>query len=217
MATKSILLYAELLANIRQISIVAELPSPCTSNTTAQLSQDLGSLSVEHDGQKAIIRLPDQVARVLLPVPPAGRRELSWRLPLSATAPGKRQGDFMNDAMAPWSAKKLSRDIAIVCRQCKNILVERGTITCWKDLPSENWAEMMDFWLCHKPNHKHAPGDGEGENLTEKKGYGANNRFIAGSGTGFVDLTYLLLNPENCRGVKVSASSLLLSGFHLNT
>ncbi|KAK9472524.1 HECT-like ubiquitin-conjugating enzyme-binding-domain-containing protein [Dipodascopsis tothii] len=23
------------------------------------------------------------------------------------------------------------------------------------DLPSENWAEMMDFWHCHKPDHGH--------------------------------------------------------------
>lgn len=36
----------------------------------------------------------------------------------------------------------------------------------WKDLPSGNWAEMMDFWHCHKPDpeggHEHGDGEGEG-------------------------------------------------------
>lgn len=87
---------------------------------------------------------------------------------------------FLDDGQDsnPWSIKQLKRletkskingSIAnaaqFKCKSCESKLISSETITTWKALPSETWAEMMDFWHCHKPsddgghNHSHAHSD----------------------------------------------------------
>lgn len=78
--------------------------------------------------------------------------------------------------------------------------MSKNTIKAWKDLPSENWAEMMEFWHCHKP-HDHDQRDPES---LASKGYGANNAISAQPGIGFVDLTSFLFAESDCDGLKVS-------------
>lgn len=74
----------------------------------------------------------------------------------------------------------------------------------WMDLPNENWAEMMDFWHCHKPHEHHLPGHTHGrDSVGKEKGYAASNRIMAKKGIGYVDLAYLLLAEEDCLGVQV--------------
>jgi hypothetical protein len=80
-------------------------------------------------------------------------------------------------------------------------IVEAGTLQVWKDLPSENWAEMMEFWHCHKPHeHKHGNDD---DDLTNR-GYGASSRIAAQSSVGFVDLTSFLLAESDVLKSSVS-------------
>jgi len=83
-----------------------------------------------------------------------------------------------------------------------------GSIQSWRDLPSQNWAEMMDFWHCHKPSvPKKQTANGSHNTYLEEKGYGANTGFVARRGVGFVDLTYFLVSTEDCLGVKVCRES----------
>ncbi|KAF4989583.1 hypothetical protein FGRMN_9045 [Fusarium graminum] len=79
-------------------------------------------------------------------------------------------------------------------------------------LPSENWAEMMEFWHCHKP-HDHEHQDPES---LASKGYGANHAISAQQGTGFVDLTSFLFSEPDCRGLKYSSST-MDAGFGLSS
>ncbi|OCL11743.1 hypothetical protein AOQ84DRAFT_286583, partial [Glonium stellatum] len=93
---------------------------------------------------------------------------------------------------------------------CEGGLLGLGRVKGWRDLPSENWAEMMDFWHCHKPSEHHDHGHGHGglghgEEAGKSKGYAASNRLRAIKGTGFVDLGAFLVREEDCEGVKVSA------------
>jgi len=75
----------------------------------------------------------------------------------------------------------------------------------WKDLPSENWAEMMDFWHCHKPTeHESHAGHSDEETATANKGYAANSKFTAQNKVGFVDLTTFLLDAKDCNNIRVS-------------
>jgi hypothetical protein len=61
---------------------------------------------------------------------------------------------------------------------------------------------MMEFWHCHKPDVPVGEkGDEEGDNTM--KGYGANTRMMAHRGVGKVDLTYFLLDGEDCSGLEV--------------
>jgi hypothetical protein len=199
------LIYAELLSNIRQVSVIASLPTPSNKDTTAALSDDRLQLKLAHNGATVGLILPAQVAAVSsLQQPKLGSREISWRLALPSTASTNNRADPADAATAPWSASKLSEQSQVSCRKCGNILLDTGSVRSWKDLPSENWAEMMDFWHCHKPSvPKKGAANGHHDTHLEEKGYGANARFMARCGVGVVDLTYFLLSKEDCRGVKV--------------
>jgi hypothetical protein len=99
----------------------------------------------------------------------------------------------------PWNAVDMQAGSAIRCRKCDHAIVKEGVIGTWKDLPSENWAEMMEFWHCHKP-HDH--GSTDDEHLT-KRGYGASNAISAQPGVGFVDITSFMFAESDCNSLSV--------------
>ncbi|KAI1089623.1 ubiquitin-conjugating enzyme E2-binding protein [Rostrohypoxylon terebratum] len=209
-ASQSILIYSELLSNIRQVSAVCLLPTPSLETTSAVISSDSLVFTIHHNGVKASVRLPGQV-RVSNPpreqklpqLHEVGAQYLSWRLPL-ATTPEQHVVSTPEFQTIPWSANDLQSESPVTCRTCRAVIVEPGTIKVWKDLPSENWAEMMEFWHCHKPHdHGHGHSHDHDENLTSK-GYGASSRISAQDSVGFVDLTSFLLSETD-----VSASSII--------
>ncbi|KAI1456003.1 ubiquitin-conjugating enzyme E2-binding protein [Annulohypoxylon moriforme] len=198
-ASQSVLIYAELLSNIRQVSIACLLPTPIQEATSAIISSDSLVFTIHHDGIETSVRLPGQVQvhdpprKQILPrqLKP-GSKYLSWRLPLANTLE-HHAAYALEDQTIPWSANDLQTESSVTCRTCSATIVEPGTIKVWKDLPSENWAEMMEFWHCHKP-HDQRHGHEHDESLTSKA-YGASSRISAQPGVGFVDLTSFLL-PE---------------------
>ncbi|EEY19840.1 conserved hypothetical protein [Verticillium alfalfae VaMs.102] len=158
---------------------------------------------VTHRGESKAARLPGRVsAPSALPIPstpPSGPTSLAWRLPVSTSVALPSTRDELQPTV-PWSARDLTPRSATACRQCGEAVVPEDRLDVWKDLPSENWAEMMDFWHCHKP-HDHDQekngDDGDDEHLT-KRGYGANSSIAAQTRVGFVDLTSFLLAEEDC-------------------
>lgn len=212
-STPAALIYAELLSNIRQVSVVASLPTPSTLDTRATISDDGLRLNLLHNGVTVPLILPAQVAAVSILQPPKpGSQEVSWRMALPSMTLTNNGATSADSPYAPWCASKLSEQSHVACRKCGNSLVAAGSIHSWKDLPSENWAEMMDLWHCHKPNlPQNQTANGSHESHLEEKGYGANIRFMARHGVGFVDLTYFLLSKEDCLGVKVNISHSVLS------
>ena len=210
-------LYAELLANIRQISLAASLPSPSDGSTQATLSADCRTVELRHRGSACQLTLPARAAlggaRLPIQDKQKGGCMLSWRLPLDASSASSSPPPGQADDAPPWSATDLAAGAAVTCRQCGADVVPSGAVTVWKDLPSENWAEMMEFWHCHKPHtapHDHGDGDGAGkadEKSLASRGYGASSAIAAQEGVGFVDLTTLLFAEADCRGVTVSRFS----------
>ncbi|PNH29189.1 hypothetical protein BJF96_g7454 [Verticillium dahliae] len=206
----TVVIYAELLPNIRHISVAVSLPSPVDASTSVQTSAHGDSILVTHRGESTEARLPGPVsAPSALPIPatpPSGPTSLAWRLPVSTsvTLPSTRHE---LQPTVPWSAHDLTPKAAVACRQCGEAVVPEGRLHVWKDLPSENWAEMMDFWHCHKPHdhgqEKNGDGDHDDEHLT-KRGYGANSSIAAQTRVGFVDLTSFLLAEEDCTGLRFS-------------
>ncbi|PNH36167.1 hypothetical protein VD0004_g9943, partial [Verticillium dahliae] len=204
----TVVIYAELLPNIRHISVAVSLPSPVDASTSVQTSAHGDSILVTHRGESTEARLPGPVsAPSALPIPatpPSGPTSLAWRLPVSTsvTLPSTRHE---LQPTVPWSAHDLTPKAAVACRQCGEAVVPEGRLHVWKDLPSENWAEMMDFWHCHKPHdhgqEKNGDGDHDDEHLT-KRGYGANSSIAAQTRVGFVDLTSFLLAEEDCTGLR---------------
>ncbi|KGY15239.1 hypothetical protein PABG_11817 [Paracoccidioides brasiliensis Pb03] len=151
--------------------------------------------------------------------------ELTYRLQVDETSPsvGPRLPDggasFVNNGLqVPWTSKDMNSESRIRCRQCKNILFnpsETGGII-WKDLPSSDWAEMMDLWHCHKPD-AHEDGHGDATNYTGPhvndenetiKGYGAANQIVCAPGTVLIDILSFMMAEDDCQGLEKSKPSL---------
>lgn len=159
--------------------------------------------------------LPAQVAQSSqLQKPVLGSQELSWRLPLSLSC--VLSSDLAQSNDVPWSSKhfqEVGGGFSYCCRQCGCVIVEKGVIEMWKDLPSENWAEMMEFWHCHKPDVHEDDHDGSsdiagGDEASQTtRGYGANTKLAAQSGICFVDLTTFLLSETDCPSLSTESNS----------
>lgn len=211
----SITLYAELLLHIRAITLFASLRTVHTRETNAKLSTDGSRLTVSHEGQSATIRLPIKVkgggdAALSLPAQPPSK-ELSLRLQIEekddSDLLGTLQSEERKANIVPWDGAFLakSKHVEIHCRSCQQVIITKGRIEEWRDLPNENWAEMMDFWHCHKPDEHHLH-DHTHETVVGKKGYAAGNRLRAIGKIGFIDLTGFLLKEHDCEGVEVGYS-----------
>ncbi|KAL7945976.1 ubiquitin-conjugating enzyme E2-binding protein [Trichoderma barbatum] len=194
--------YAELLSNIRQVSVRATLSSPSDSTTKAEILDDGCRIQIHHQGKVRALDLPARVLiRSTIPIPENGSQDLAWRLPVPAAETQLTRFSAENQCV-PWSSQDLMVGSYIRCRHCNHDIVQRGRIKSWKDLPSENWAEMMEFWHCHKPHdHGHEHHDGE---ALSKRGYGANSAITAQPEAGFVDLTSFMFSESDCDGLSFS-------------
>ncbi|KAG2413861.1 hypothetical protein HFD88_003051 [Aspergillus terreus] len=244
----SLYLHAELLPNIRHITLYISLPAniPKTLLPKITLSDSRRAVSVSlpepHDHVSDTIKLPAQVneaARRTLATSSTPNqtpqsqteshtREYSFRMLIDdRTGPLLREEPL--DAFVPWTATDMRPATRLRCRVCENMLLERPmarrpdadtiengiepTGWMWKDLPSGNWAEMMDFWHCHKPDPEPdtaaaaAAGNLSQEQSAVVKGYGAANRVVATPGTVLVDVATFLVSGTDCRGVNVNAQA----------
>ncbi|KXT13227.1 hypothetical protein AC579_1727 [Pseudocercospora musae] len=200
-------LYAEHLVNIRALSVQAALSTVSNKQTRATLSADGDKLTLEHDGETASIRLPIQVPGghndATLTIPAAPTRDLSFRVSLQEKPESNgllANGTIDCENVVPWAADALTADTEIRCVLCTSVLVQRHSVSIWKNLPSENWAEMMDFWHCHRPHvpHNH-------DHKAPAKGYGADSTLAIQSGVGLVDPVDFVFAPEDCSSLKVGA------------
>lgn len=191
------LFHAELLSNIRSITASIHLPSP--SNPSTKLTRLTPSqLQLCHDGETTTLNLPANVtvsavtlfekSRIVL-----GETELSYRLPVAPESCSESRTTSEN--YVPWSAVSLSsstKEVSLRCKSCSSELVPGKTINTWKDLPSGNWADMMDFWHCHKPEAESTQTNA-GDRYT-----GLQGGYAAVNGTALVELTYFLVAEGNC-------------------
>jgi hypothetical protein len=211
----AIMLYAELLLHVRTITLFASLRTHHSRETKAQLSADGSCITVSHEGQSATISLPLKMegtgnATLELPAQPPSK-ELTLRLQME-----EREGSELIGLMAeerkanivPWDGTAMNRidKPKILCKNCEREILPADKIRQWKDLPNENWAEMMDFWHCHKPDERHLH-DHTHEAAIGQKGYAAGSRLLATAGIGFVDLTSFLFKEQDCPGAEVSHTS----------
>ncbi|RAH83660.1 hypothetical protein BO86DRAFT_308210 [Aspergillus japonicus CBS 114.51] len=186
------------------------------------------STQPQEENTMETMKLPARVtegARYVLRAPqwqhtPEGRRESSFRMQVDADngkgllagSGEKEEEEEPVGGFVPWRAPDMRPGTRVRCRGCEGVVLDpqqpsRSEGWVWKDLPSGNWAEMMDFWHCHKPDPEvgHGHGDGEGRpddpNATVK-GYGAANQVVATVGTILVDVATFLVAAEDCLGVK---------------
>lgn len=210
-----ITLYAELLLHVRTVTMFASLRTHHSRETTAKLSSDGTAITVTHEGHSATINMPFAVqgggdAEMTLPSEPPSK-DITLRMQLEeledSDVLGTLQSEDRKANVVPWDGASLQAQsgLQVRCVRCKGVLVPSGNIAHWRDLPNENWAEMMDFWHCHKPDEHHLH-DHVHESAIEGKGYAAGNKLKAVEGLGFVDLTSFLLAAQDCEGAQVRPS-----------
>lgn len=203
-------LYAEHLVNIRTLSLQASLSTVSNQQTKATLTADGNTLTLSHEGEVASIQLPIRVPGghndATLTIPAAPTRDLSFRISLQEKpgANGLLTNVSHEDThVIPWTATVLTPYTEIACKSCNSVIIFRGRVKVWKDLPSENWAEMMDFWHCHRP---HVPHNHDKD--VPQKGYSADSRLALVSGVGMVDPVDFVLAAEDCENITVGAASI---------
>lgn len=258
-ADVSLYLHAELLPNIRQITLYASLSqSPALEGIRPeiQLSESCRAVTVSlpepFNHVTETIKLPARVSD-------ATRRTLNINT-ASAATPGARQPtvsshdysfrmqidgndqalvprDELMDDYVPWTAADMSSSTRIRCRTCGTAFMNAASLRAtsseenqdhpkgwvWKDLPSGNWAEMMDFWHCHKPDpHEDDPKTEataalqiEDQNA-QIKGFGASSRVEAIPGTVLIDVATFLLAVSDCVGLKKVRSARPIVLLHLS-
>lgn len=221
-------MYAEYLPKLQKISIVISLPTPSEWKTKILIGEDANTLHVYHETISTKMALPvnssirdEQLGFGSSEISP-GHTKLSWRIKpadsviKAAEAMAKTGAEVVR---VPWSAADLNVEVDVVCRKCRSVILTKEKLKQWKDLPSENWAEMMEFWHCHKPitangdkedygdtdSHTDGPASSKAsDDPLASRGYGANMAITAQSGVGFVDLTNFLFYGQDCRGLMVS-------------
>ncbi|KAJ5215224.1 uncharacterized protein N7498_001631 [Penicillium cinerascens] len=247
-ADVSLYLHAELLPNIRQITLYISLPqTPALTGIQPeiQLSGSRKAVTVTlhkpFDHVSETIKLPTRVSdatwRTLnaktapsAPSKPgqstASGHDYSFRMQIDPSEQASAPRDELTDDHVPWTAADMSSSTCIRCRACgtaflnESILqessVNEGLDThqgwVWKDLPSGNWAEMMDFWHCHKPDPHEDDTKDEAtialrieEQNAQVKGYGASSRVEAIPGNVLIDVATFLLAESDCAGLKKSS------------
>jgi len=201
-------LYAEHLLNIRTLSIQASLSTISNEETRATLSADGSTLTLHHEGEKASIELhvaiPGDRSDATLTIPAAPTKDLTFRLQVEE----KTNSDnilghgYPDDRLFdPWTAASLTLGTEVSCSKCSAILLPRDRIHTWKDLPSEGWAEMMDFWHCHKPYAPH--GHGQDRNVGQHKAYSAAGKLAIEAGVGLVGAMEFVFAREDTQNVTV--------------
>ena len=183
--------------NIQQVTVFATLPSEQNDTTVFELSSDKVTLTLTHDCQHAAIVLPGEIAvSTILDVPRSTDNSIFLRLQASSDVELAAAEGYRTSGKVPWSASSLSAHTRIACNFCSAVIVD-GTVQSWKDLPSENWAEMMDFWHCHKPSN-------DSRHSTESsKGYSAADRIHTRSGVALVDTCHIIVAAGDCKNIIV--------------
>ncbi|KAJ5937344.1 hypothetical protein N7454_004644 [Penicillium verhagenii] len=240
-ANPPLYLHAELLPNIRQITLYVSIPRNLSLDATVrpqiQLSESCKAVTVSLPNPlqnvTETVKLPARVsdaARLILNsnTPPIKQsihasHDYSFRMQIDPTDPTLMPKDELTDDHVPWTATDMSISTRIRCRACSTPFLHASGPNIprdecedghkdkeipgwsWKDLPSGNWAEMMDFWHCHKPDpHEDDPKSEakaalkvEEENA-QIKGYGAGSRVEAISGTVLIDVATFLVAESDC-------------------
>ncbi|KAL2854902.1 ubiquitin-conjugating enzyme E2-binding protein [Aspergillus pseudoustus] len=164
-------------------------------------------------------------------------QEYSYRMPVDDEDVQRSALEEVMDGFVPWAAGDMDSSTKLRCRACEGVLLDvpephvgnkalqsgknvepQPVRWTWKDLPSYHWAEMMDFWHCHKPDEPEHAGDAAAKKSAEYensqvKGYGASNQVLAIPGTVLVDVATFLVSDRDCKGLKkVSAEQTDNSG-----
>lgn len=202
--TSIIHLYAELLLNIRAVTLTGTVQNDQQPDSNIEIIYSDSSIVVKHANDESVLNFPivsfiEQ--KTTLPISVGQARNFSCRAAVKHKVPNVLASLEHLDEKTPLSAASLKAKSGMYCAQCRTSIVSPAVIHSWRDLPSENWAEMMDFWHCHKPQDHSSNQEGD---ALLNKGYAASKRLSSIPLIGLVDPMSILFSRGDCIGVAVS-------------
>lgn len=154
--------YVELLSRIRSVSVLVEEEDENVvfiAKKLVQIDSKLIKLILE-DEESIDIPLPIDVPQIpnLSSCFQQKGNIVSIRLPLVDAERDRSTNALMSiSSNYKWNASYLRKSVVnytFNCSSCNNPLISSTKVKSVLDMPSELWAEMMDFWHCHKPDTK---------------------------------------------------------------
>ncbi|AMD20968.1 HEL313Wp [Eremothecium sinecaudum] len=146
--------YAEHLPRIGSVSVIIE------SNDSKVLVKnvDPNQLTVQDgDDSKITINLPCEVQVDNTPQLSYQGKDCVIRLKAKINSSNvylDRASNFMVafSHRSKWNKSDLSKGFEFECSECGAVLLSKFEFNRVLDMPSEFWAEFMDYWHCHKPH-----------------------------------------------------------------
>ncbi|RCK55466.1 hypothetical protein Cantr_04109 [Candida viswanathii] len=162
--------FTEYLPRLNTISVVTDVSEDFKLEEIASVSLITPQeLSIQaKDAPPIKIKLPVSITEIKISGVRLSNNTLSFSIKLSGTS--QDTVPFTDQTIEQWSCKDLTKtpklgshhSFKFVCRNCQQQLIDSSRFN-FKDMPSELWYEMMDFWHCHKPeNHEEHKKDYKG-------------------------------------------------------
>lgn len=136
--------FTEHLSRINCVSVcidIDEAPVELIASGTTLVIRFASSRSVDiplcSEVKPAVIKTTDVQSNITIRLPcfgqPSRPRDF-WRFPV------------------PLKASDVTPHSRFTCTVCQHLVTDK--VEKFKSMPSENWAELMDFWHCHKPHEE---------------------------------------------------------------
>lgn len=178
---------AEHLPRIGSVSVVIEGSNAVTiTNITSFF------LDIEDDtGNHAQIKLPHPVDPKSVQTVCTNNSQTHIKLKVQQSTGDLKYWDrsrnfMMSVSESKWMRKHLcDEEFQFQCAACNCCLISHSDCSQINDMPSEFWAELMDYWHCHKPS------------INEKPVYSTGyNKLMPNIGELLVGESYITLNKE---------------------
>lgn len=192
--------YCDYHENIRAIHLSVTLPSAPDELTSLDI-YDRKTLRLRHAFRSYTIALPASVDPTRpLEVKGTG---LTLNCRVSADPIVRSDGSISLPLSSP---EALQEDV--LCSACGTCMILASRGLTWHRMPSENWAEMMDSWHCHRGVSDHHYNEHHDQYTLPDHIVSAAERIRARPGRGLIGLSYLLIHPSDTQNIKVRRSTI---------
>jgi hypothetical protein len=211
-----VLYFAEYLARIKSIAVSLQFPHGATATNVRfkDLRTAVVHYSVNGTEKAQDLSLPEDVTVKVSEGIIDFKQEnstVSFRLPASPELHEqyRPKTSFLDkSATIPWTASQIQRSeagIKLRCKSCGSVVSE--SIKAWKDMPSEHWAETMDFWHCHKPHDEFAHSFNKAYSVSQ---------FVPMQGSAFISAAYFLVKAGDTTNISIRNGTVVCSSCDSN-
>lgn len=137
----------------------------------------------------------------------------------SSSGTGKKDGvavvksqtsDFLTSQHLKWTHDELNQMrltfpvCKFQCYKCDFQILDLNTTNKINCMPSEIWAEMMEYWHCHKPNTDHGHNHDHDHENQKNNRYNTNLR--PSKNSIIVGPYYILLNQQDVHSINIDSN-----------